>query len=131
MQYLGFDDVADYHLDTAKEDIVLLLGYDSEAKCQQYHWATDSVDKLIPFLTCKDPFLLTFVPKEWVSALELASLKIRNKWHDYFRANLDDIEEAPEEEFNFLTADEIHEASALTLQCRDSPGDSPGRRRNG
>ncbi len=48
MQYLDFEEVADYRVGSANEEIVLLLGYDTEANIWQYHWATDSADKLIP-----------------------------------------------------------------------------------
>jgi ribosomal protein S18 acetylase RimI-like enzyme len=118
MQYLDFEDLADYKPETSNEDLILLLGYDKEAKCQQYHWAADSADKLIPQLTCQEPFLLTFVPEAWVPELEAAGLRVRNKWHDYFRPNLDDIRDISESELDYLSVDEVNTASALTLQCR-------------
>ena len=72
MQYIDFEDLAAYQLEIANEDIILLLGYDNEAKCRQYHWAADTAEKLIPLLTCPEPFLLTFVPNEWIPELESA-----------------------------------------------------------
>ena len=118
MQYLDFEDLAGYQLETANEDIILLLGYDNEAKCWQYHWAADTAEKLIPLLTCPEPFLLTFVPAKWVSELEAAGLKVRNKWHDYFRSSLEDIENISDDELDLLSMDEVDEASTLTMQCR-------------
>ena len=118
MQYIDFEDLAGYQFETANDDIILLLGYDNEAKYWQYHWAANSAEKLIPLLTCPEPFLLTFVPNEWVPELESAGLKVRNKWHDYFRANLEDIEHISDDKLDFLSMDEVDEASALTMQCR-------------
>ena len=48
----------------------------------------------------------------------ISRLKVRNKWHDYFRASLDDIEHISDDELDFLSMDEVDEASALTMQCR-------------
>lgn len=76
------------------------------------------MDRVIPLLTCQEPFLLTFVPAAWISELETAGLKIRNKWHNYFRAILDVIKDIPEDAFDFLSTNEVDKASALTLQCR-------------
>ena len=118
LEYLDYEEVEDYRVETASDDIILLLGYDNEAKCWQYHWAANSAEKLIPLLTCPEPFLLTFVPTDWVPELKSADLKVRNKWHDYFRANLDDIENISDDELDFLSMDKVDEASALTMQCR-------------
>ena len=119
MQYLDFEEVADYRVESANEEIVLLLGYDTEANIWQYHWAADSVEKLIPLLISQVPFLLTFVPEEWVSKLESAGLKVRNQWHDYFRPSLDDIEAISDDESDFLSIDEVNEAAAVTQLCRE------------
>lgn len=118
MQYIEFDDVADYDVILVNEDVILLRGYDAEAQCQHYHWAADNVDKLLPLLPSEEAFLLTFVPEEWVPALESAGLEIRSRWHDYFRADLDDVERVSAGEFDFLSSDEIEAASEVTLQCR-------------
>ena len=58
------------------------------------------------------------MPNKWIPELESAGLKVRNKWHDYFRANLDDIEHISDDELDFLSMDEVDDASALTMQCR-------------
>ena len=118
LEYLDYEEVTDYRVESTHEDIVLLLGYDTEAGIWHYHWAANGAAKLIPLLTCPEPFLLTFVPEEWVPELESAGLKVRNKWHDYFRASLADIEHISDDELDFLSIDEVNEASALIIQCR-------------
>jgi ribosomal protein S18 acetylase RimI-like enzyme len=118
LEYLDYEEVTDYRVESAHEDIVLLLGYDTESGIWHYHWAANGAAILVPLLTCPEPFLLTFVPEEWVPELESAGLKVRNKWHDYFRASLADIEHISNVEPDFLSTDEVDEASAVTMQCR-------------
>lgn len=117
-QYAEFEELTDYWLLAEDDGLILLRGYNNEAHTDQCLWAANSVDNLITSLPARSPFLLTFVPRAWVPALEAAGLTIRNIWHDYFRPDLDDIPENPDTEFEILSPDEIDAASEITLECR-------------
>ena len=117
-QYIDFDGLDDYRVIADNDSLILLWGYSAPSQSWQYHWAADSAANFIPHLTADKPFILTFVPKEWVPALEAAGLRIRSVWHDYFRKSLDDITIEPELELNFLSIPEAEEASEVTLRCK-------------
>lgn len=116
-QYIDFDGLDDYQLIADNADLVLLWGFSAASQAWQYHWAADNVEDLIPSLTSNKSFILTFVPREWVPALESAGMQIRSIWHDYFRKSLDDISDDPEIEPTLLSIHEAEEASEVTLQC--------------
>ncbi|QRN82935.1 GNAT family N-acetyltransferase [Chloroflexota bacterium] len=116
--YAEFEELNDCALIADNDELILVQGENHENRSQQYLWAADSVDMLIPALAEEGPYLLTFVPRAWVSTLNAAGLKVRSIWHDYFRPNLDDIEEHPNIAFDFLSADETDAASEITLECR-------------
>jgi ribosomal protein S18 acetylase RimI-like enzyme len=116
-QYIDFDNLDDCQIIADNDTLVLLWGYSTASQSWQYHWAADSAADLIPHLTADKPFILTFVPKEWVPALESADMQIRSVWHDYFRKSLDDIATEPEMALNLLSIDEAEEAAKVTQQC--------------
>lgn len=118
LQYVEFEDVEKYEVILANDDILLLRGYDTEANCWHYHWAANSVDPLLALLPDDEPFLLTFVPRNWAPALKSAGLEIRSQWHDYFRPSLEDIEAGAVDGANFLSMDEVDAASAVTQACK-------------
>ena len=114
MNYLEYEDAADYGAEVMNDELILLLGYNREAKCREYHWAAKDAGTLADRLNCKTPFFLTFVPREWVKTLESAGLKVRNAWHDYFLKSLDTVDVSACADTRFLTAQECDEASAVT-----------------
>ena len=82
VNYTEYEDVADYNIEIASDDLVLLFGYNNEAKYHEYHWAADNAETLAEHLNCKATFFISFIPKEWVHKLETSGLKVRNAWHD-------------------------------------------------
>lgn len=117
-QYIDFDGLDEFRIIADNDTLVLLWGFSATSHSWQYHWAADSAADLIPHLIADKPFILTFVPKEWVPALEAAGMQIRSVWHDYFRKSLDDIAIEPEMALNLLSIHEAEEASEVTLQCK-------------
>lgn len=117
MEYIEQEDVAEYQILTANERLVLLLGYNKEAKCFEYHWATNSCDLLAEHLICDETFIITFIPQEWVPELETAGLQVRNAWHDYFLSNLDEVDDQAYTAAEFLSPQQCLEASEVTQSC--------------
>ncbi|MBG0770223.1 MAG: GNAT family N-acetyltransferase [Anaerolineaceae bacterium] len=117
-QYIEFEELTDYWLLAEDDELILLRGYNKESNKDQYLWAANSVNNLTRSLPARSPFLLTFVPRAWVPALEAVGLTIRNIWHDYFRPDLDDIWKDLDTGFEPLSPDEINAASEISIQCR-------------
>lgn len=117
LNYTEYEDIADYNFETASDDLVLLCGYNTEAKCREYHWAADNAGSLAEHLKCETAFFITFIPKEWVHELEGAGLRVRNAWHDYFLSNLDKIDVEACHDADFLTSQECAQASEATQAC--------------
>ncbi|MCB2214014.1 GNAT family N-acetyltransferase [bacterium] len=118
LQYLEFEDLAEYELIASNDDLLLLRGYDAEARCRHYHWAANKVDKLLAQLPDDETFLLTFVPPAWVPALQAVGLTIRSQWHDYFRADLADVDASTIDVADLLSLDEVEAAASVTQACR-------------
>lgn len=116
MQYTDYDDVADYELLHESDSLILLCGYDKESRKYQYHWASNRAEDLLKEIHDKPNFRIGFVPKEWVSSLESAGLKVFAIWNDYFRLSLEDI--SVDKQLEFLKKEECQAASEVTLACR-------------
>lgn len=117
MNYLEYKDVESYEIVLENENIILLYGFNYEAKTYEYHWATNKVEYLIKYLHDKKDFLITFIPHQWIYNLEKEGFIIRNAWHDYFMNNLDNIKIC--DEYEFLTVDYCDEASQITQMCKN------------
>ena len=118
-EYTDYDDVKNYELQFDKKEVVLLFGYNREAKIYEYIWAANHADILIDSLKHKEEYILSFIPKEWIINLENAGLRIRNAWHDYYLDDLDKKDIKTTSAYNFLKSTETDEASNITLQCKD------------
>lgn len=116
LMYTEYEDVKDYEIVIQTSDVIVLCGYDTEAKEKEYHWAANAAKDVVQLIT-EPECMITFVPKEWVAEFEQAGFVIRNAWHDYFIRGLEKIEksfEMPE----FLQEKDCAEASELTMTCR-------------
>jgi ribosomal protein S18 acetylase RimI-like enzyme len=118
MDYIEFEDISDYAAEADSDRLILLHGYNKEAKCGEYHWAAQDVTALAAHLRCKAKFTLPFVPRDWVPILEKAGLRVQNAWHDYFLKSLGMVDEKACDEAEFLTARECAQASQVTQACR-------------
>ena len=116
--YIEFENIVDYDLQVNTTELILMLGYNREAKSYEYIWATNDVNVLINTLKCKESFFLSFIPREWIKKFKNSGLRIRNAWHDYFIYNLDSIDLANEDGFDYLALSEINEASHITMECK-------------
>lgn len=118
LAYTEYDDVASYDwvADTALG--VLLRGYDTEARCIQFLWASGTPAFLIDRV--QEPSLVPFIPSAWVKELEQHGFAVRNAWHDYFLESLPTVQTEPPLLIKPCDADE---AAKLTAACR---GDSRG-----
>jgi len=117
-KYIEYDNAADYTLHINNDEIILLLGYNKEAKSYEYIWAANDIHVLIDSLKCKMPFFLSFIPGEWVVELQKAGLSIRNAWHDYFLNGLENINAENNCKTDYLALSEVKEASAVTFECK-------------
>lgn len=117
MNYIEYEDICNYEVQLENDNIILLYGFNPEAKLNEYHWATNKLKDFIACLYDKNDFLITFIPNEWVAKLEKLGFIIRNAWHDYFMNSLDNINIS--DEFDFLTIDRCNEASEITILCKN------------
>ena len=117
MEYMDYEDVSGYEIEVENENIIMIYGYNREAKINEYHWATSKVEYLIEYLKEKKDFLITFIPNEWVPNLEKVGFVICNAWHDYFMNNLDEIKCLGG--YDFLTSNRCEEASKVTMMCKN------------
>ena len=117
MNYIDYKDICNYEIKVENDNIILIYGFNYEGKINEYHWATNSDVYLIDGLKDTKEYLVTFIPHEWVSKLEQVGLIIRNAWHDYFKYNLNEIENS--DDFELLTIEECEEASKVTMMCKN------------
>lgn len=117
LNYYGYGDVKDYEVTLENDNIILIYGFNTQAKIHEYHWAANKVEDLINSLQGKKDFLISAIPHEWVPEFEKEGFVIRNAWKDFFLNNLEDIE--PCDDFEFLSLDEAEEASKITMKCKN------------
>ena len=43
MEYMDYEDVSGYEIEVENENIIMIYGYNREAKINEYHWATSKV----------------------------------------------------------------------------------------
>ncbi|HEX3075578.1 MAG TPA: GNAT family N-acetyltransferase [Lachnospiraceae bacterium] len=115
MEYLDYSDIEEYDIVEDNENVILLQGYHREAKCKEFHWASNSAEDVLKLLGNERPFIITFIPHEWVDTFEKAGLVIRDAWHDYFMDSLDSITEQDASEF--LKPEDCEKASQVTISC--------------
>ncbi|MEA5038494.1 MAG: GNAT family N-acetyltransferase [Clostridiaceae bacterium] len=118
LNYTEYEDVSNYEVIVWENDLILLGGFNKEAKCYEYHWAATTATALSNHLNRTDSFFLTFIPREWVHDLESIGLRVRNAWHDYFMDSLDSVDEHLCPDANFLAPSECAQASEITLLCK-------------
>lgn len=116
--YIRFDTIKSYDLLANNDDLVLMLGYNREANIHEYIWAANDVNSLMCSLKHNDKYILSFVPKEWVSELSSNGMQIRNAWHDYYIYDLDIKNFNSNHEYDLLKTSEMNAASEITLQCK-------------
>jgi len=118
LNYIEYDNVADYTLQINNDSLILMFGYNREAKIHEYIWAANEVNVLIHSLKYNGEYFLSFIPREWIASLESAGLQIRNAWHDYYLRNLNEKEFKITSKYDFLKLSEINKASKITIQCK-------------
>lgn len=117
LTYTDYEDVGSYEIISNTEQLLLLGGFNDAAKEYEYCWAAKSAEDVISNIE-KEKCLITFIPKEWTNTFEKAGFSIRNIWHDYFKKNLDDVQNEVENAVK-LRDEECLEASEVTLSCRN------------
>lgn len=117
MNYIEYKEVKNYEIELENDNIILLYGFNHEAKIYEYHWATNKMEYLAEHLHDKKDFLITFIPHEWICDFEKEGFVIRNAWNDYFMDNLDNIKIC--DDYDFLTIDRCDEASQVTMMCKN------------
>lgn len=116
MMYLGYEEVKDYEILVDNDKVILLYGFNTEGKRQEYYWAANSAKELLGQMKEKENRLVSFVPKEWQEEFKEEGFEVYSIWNDYFRENLEGLktEEPPE----LLKLEECNQASKVTLSCR-------------
>ena len=117
LTYTDYEDVDSYEIISITEQLILLCGYNDTAKEFEYCWAAKSAEDVIDKIE-KEKCFITFIPKEWTNTFEKAGFSIRNIWHDYFKKNLEDVQNEVENAVR-LRDEECLEASEVTLSCRN------------
>ena len=117
LTYTDYEDVGSYEIISNTEQLLLLGGINDAAKEYEYCWAAKSAEDVISKIE-KEKCLITFIPKEWTNTFEKVGFSIRNIWHDYFKKNLDDVQNEVENAVK-LRDEECLQASEVTLSCRN------------
>ena len=128
LTYTDYEDVCYYEIISNTEQLLLLCGFNDAAKEVEYCWAAKSAEDVISNIE-KEKCLVTFIPKEWTKTFENAGFSIRNIWHDYFKKNLDDVQDEVETAIR-LKEEECLEASEVTVSCRNQSRGFTGETEN-
>ncbi len=116
MEYLDYSDVSEYEILFEDDNLILLLGYNSDIECKQYHWAANEANDLLEQIKSTETCFISFVPQEWVEDLEKVGFVIYSKWQDYFMASLESIPDHMNAVL--LNENECDKASEVTLSCK-------------
>ena len=117
MNYCEYEDVHNYNVISDTEELILLCGFNEEAKIYEYHWASNKAVDIINAIN-RTKCLITFIPHDWVEEFEIAGYTIRNAWHDYIKDSLEDIHDEADSA-KYLCMDECKTASEVTMSCRN------------
>jgi GNAT superfamily N-acetyltransferase len=116
LNYTDYEEISEYEILCNNEEIILLYGYNKERGFKEYHWASNSVNKILNLIDKNDQeVLVSFVPAEWVEEFKCSGFRIYAVFHDYDNPDISHIEEtkAPE----LLTEADCEAASGVTLSC--------------
>lgn len=116
LAFSDFEDIKDYSAVMITNGLVLVSGFNLEAGCAEYHYAANDAQTLLSNAFAR-PCLVTFIPREWVPAMEKAGFAVRNAWHDYFLENLDAFADVPDG-VSFMRPEECAAVSGVLLSCR-------------
>lgn len=128
LSYTDYEDVCHYEIISNTEQLLLLGGFNDAAKEVEYCWAANEAEDIISNIE-KEKCLITFIPKEWTKTFENSGFSIRNIWHDYFKHNLDDVQDEVGNAIR-LKEEECLEASEVTISCRNQSRGFTGETEN-
>jgi GNAT superfamily N-acetyltransferase len=112
-----YDEIKDYDLVKCDDKIIIVYGYNSEAKLFEYHWACNSSRVLLESLSKQNNAeKITFIPAGWVDTFRNSGFDLFGVWIEYVAQNLSD--HALDEHYKILKADKCDEASNVTLTCK-------------
>lgn len=118
MEHVEYEDILEYEVILSNEDIILLLGYNAEAKLYEYHWAANDVKVLLQEVNKSNKkVLMTFIPDKWVDEFMKNEFEIYAVWNEYFNNNIVNSIES-DEPIEILKDIAFKEASEVTLSCR-------------
>ncbi len=117
LTYTEFEDIADYELLIETEELILIGGFNREADSRHYHWAAESPQKVIEATRMEHNFYLEFIPEEWVDTFTQAGYLVRDKFRDYTKPDLSDINNE-HSHTEFLQVDESLKAAEVTMSCK-------------
>lgn len=115
MEYAEYEEVMEYEILCMNLEMILVSGYNPEAKEREYHWAANKSKDLIQNI--KKEGLVTFIPHAWVPEMEQEGFVVRNAWHEYFLKSMESIGESAIET-ELLEKKDCKEASEVTMTCR-------------
>ncbi len=101
------------------EDALITKYFDPQQNLLIYRYALDDVRYLIDYLKQENQnVLVPFVDSRFVDVLENAGLVVRSIFKDYFKHNLEDVENI--NGFDVLELSEAHRASMITQNARNT-----------
>ncbi|MEG2091062.1 GNAT family N-acetyltransferase [Niameybacter sp.] len=117
LKYTEFESIKTYNILYNDENIILIYGYNSEDKLNQYHWACNRVEILLKAMNSENTdVLITFIPKEWVNPLKQADFEMYAVWNDYFSESINLAD--TKVDIDKIQANEYDKVSEVTLACR-------------
>ncbi len=100
----------------------ICIHYDDQKDINEIRFALNDVDDLIDVLNLyNEKFLIPFVPKSWIKALEALGARLESVFKDYRKLNLDDV--VINDDIKHLSINEIDQAALLT---QNAIGESRG-----
>ncbi|MDF2872056.1 MAG: hypothetical protein K0R05_3631 [Anaerocolumna sp.] len=117
LEYTEFDDIADYELLIETEELILISGFNCEADSRHYHWAAVSPQRVIEAIGEERNFYMEFIPEEWVDTFTQAGYIVRDKFRDYLKEDLLDINNE-HSHAEFLQVEDSLKAAEVTMSCK-------------
>ncbi|SHI96012.1 Acetyltransferase (GNAT) family protein [Clostridium amylolyticum] len=119
LKYTEYEDILDYDVICKDKEIILIFGYNKEAKLEEFHWVANSAFSLLQEISkLNKKGLITFIPEEWINEFKDNNFHMYAVWNDYFNNDISKSFEC-EEAMEFLEECHCKEASEVTLSCRD------------
>lgn len=118
LKYTEYEDISDYDVICSNEQVILIFGYNVEAKLYEFHWAANNVSILLEEVNKSNKkAIITFIPIKWIEKFKKNNFDMYAVWNDYFNNNVSKSFRQVEK-IEILKEYDCKEASEVTLSCR-------------